>query len=56
MRAHNHGMVTQPSIEFDGLEFIVNGLQFHMSGEWTVSVDLSYENLVERKTLAVMVR
>jgi hypothetical protein len=43
MPAHNHGMPTQPSVTqyLGGGDYRVEGIRFHMAGDWEITVTIS---------------
>jgi hypothetical protein len=42
MPAHDHGLPTAPRItrELGGGDYLLEGLRFHMNGEWRITVDV----------------
>ncbi|TNE92677.1 MAG: hypothetical protein EP330_00765 [Deltaproteobacteria bacterium] len=52
MPSHNHGMNTEPVVtEVGGGAFRVDGMQFHMTGDWRVTVAIDDGNTYERAFL-----
>lgn len=42
MPAHGHGMNTAPEVTANGDgSFVVDGMQFHMAGEWEITFDVT---------------
>lgn len=43
MPVHNHGMPTQPRMtrELGGGRYLVEGMRFHMRGEWIVEMRIT---------------
>lgn len=48
MPEHQHGMATEPKLRRSGNSFVVEGLQFHMSGWWELYVDITVGGVTER--------
>jgi hypothetical protein len=49
MPAHRHGMNTRPVVERTGPgRFVVDGMLFHMSGEWELYFDVTRNGVTER--------
>jgi hypothetical protein len=42
MPAHDHGLPTAPRVtrELGGGDYLLDGLRFHMNGEWQITVDV----------------
>lgn len=56
MPAHQHGMNTQPELVPQGEhKFRVDGMLFHMAGEWVIMVDVTSAGKTERVSFAVQV-
>jgi hypothetical protein len=56
MPAHQHGMNTQPEISAKGdLRYQVDGMLFHMAGEWVITVDVTRDGKTERASFPVQV-
>jgi hypothetical protein len=56
MPAHRHGMNTKPEIVHEGGQsYRVNGMLFHMAGEWSITVVISVGKTEERAAFPVLV-
>lgn len=56
MPAHQHGMNTKPEVsEIDGGGYRVEGMLFHMAGDWVISVDVTRNKKTERAAFPVSV-
>ena len=56
MPAHQHGMNTQPELSEKGdSTYQVDGMLFHMSGEWVIMVDVTRAGRTERASFPVQV-
>jgi hypothetical protein len=56
MPDHNHGMNTLPEVSETGPgAFDVEGLLFHMPGDWEIRIDVSREGETERAVFPVQV-
>ena len=56
MPAHRHGMNTQPEITEEGNHrYRVDGMVFHMAGDWVITVDIARGNESERASFPVFV-
>jgi hypothetical protein len=54
MPAHRHGMHTQPEVvPLGGPNYRVDGMLFHMSGEWVVTVDVTSSGKTERANFPI---
>ena len=52
MPQHRHGMVTRSTVKVVKTgEYLIEGLKFHMAGEWKISIDLKYRE--ERLQVAI---
>ena len=56
MPAHQHGMNTKPELtdKGDG-KYKVDGMLFHMSGDWVIFVDVTRGEATERASFPVLV-
>lgn len=55
MPFHGHGMNTQPELVADGEnKYRVDGMLFHMDGEWEITVDVQRDEAKERATFQVL--
>ena len=56
MPAHRHGMNTKPELVEKGEQrFQVDGMLFHMSGDWVITVEVTGERVTERALFPVLV-
>ena len=56
MPAHRHGMNTKPELFEQGdLSYRVEGMLFHMKGDWVISVEVSGDGSTERAEFPVLV-
>lgn len=56
MPAHRHGMNTKPEITNEGnLNYRVDGMLFHMAGEWVITVDITQGETTERTSFPVFI-
>jgi hypothetical protein len=56
MPAHRHGMNTKPELVEQGEgRYQVDGMLFHMAGEWVITVDVGSGEASERVTFPVLV-
>lgn len=56
MPDHGHGMNTLPEVEATGAgTFRVEGLLFHMPGDWEIHIDVTRDETTERATFPVHV-
>lgn len=56
MPAHRHGMNTKPEVSpLGGSRFRVEGMLFHMIGDWVITVDVSRGSSTDRATFPVSV-
>lgn len=56
MPAHQHGMNTKPEIFAKGAaKYRVEGMVFHMSGDWVITVDVTQGSKTERASFPVSV-
>lgn len=56
MPAHQHGMNTKPEIFASGAtKYRVEGMVFHMSGDWVITVDVTRGGKTERASFPVSV-
>jgi hypothetical protein len=56
MPAHRHGMNTKPELFDQGdLSYRVEGMLFHMKGDWVISVEVSGDGSTERAEFPVLV-
>ncbi|MGK0185873.1 MAG: hypothetical protein ACI9R3_001656 [Verrucomicrobiales bacterium] len=56
MPAHQHGMNTKPEIFPAGdSQYRVEGMAFHMSGDWVITVDVTREGTTERASIPISV-
>jgi hypothetical protein len=57
MPQHLHGFVTQPRVTgiLDDGEHVIEGMKFHMSGEWTINLEVVAQNLVDSAVVGVVV-
>ncbi len=57
MPAHRHGFVTRPRVtrNLGGGEFLVEGVKFHMPGEWVIQVTVTHRAGSEQVTLPLVV-
>lgn len=56
MPAHRHGMNTLPELIDKGdSRFQVEGMLFHMSGEWVIMVDVTSDGKTERASFPVQI-
>ncbi len=56
MPAHRHGMHTKPEVTGEGENrYKVDGMLFHMKGEWVIMVDVTGEEVTERATFPVLI-
>jgi len=56
MPAHGHGMNTQPEV-VAGKEgdYRVDGMLFHMAGEWVITVEVGSQGKMERASFPVQI-
>ncbi|NNC87454.1 MAG: hypothetical protein HKN82_03215 [Akkermansiaceae bacterium] len=56
MPAHRHGMNTQPEVAGkEAGRYQVDGMLFHMAGEWVIMVDVTRDGKTERASVPVNV-
>ncbi len=56
MPAHRHGMNTKPVIADQGNgKYKVDGMLFHMAGDWVIFVDVTRGEVTERASFPVLV-
>ena len=56
MPAHRHGMNTKPEITAEGPDhYRIDGMVFHMAGDWVITVDVVREGTTERASFPVSV-
>jgi len=56
MPAHGHGMNTKPELADAGVgKYKVDGMLFHMAGEWMIFIDVSRGEVTERASFPVLV-
>ena len=56
MPAHRHGMNTQPVVsKKEAADYQVDGMLFHMGGDWVITVDVENAGKTERATFPVSV-
>jgi hypothetical protein len=56
MPAHRHGMNTRPEVtKEDDLRYRVDGMLFHMAGEWVITVDVTQGTESEHASFPVLV-
>lgn len=56
MPAHQHGMNTQPElVPLGDHKYRVDGMLFHMAGEWVIMVDVTNDGTTERASFPVLV-
>ena len=55
MPLHAHGTVTTPGVRPVGDGFLVEGVVFHMPGNWELYFDIHFENKQERASYALEV-
>ncbi|MEM1009573.1 MAG: hypothetical protein AAGJ35_11275 [Myxococcota bacterium] len=53
MPEHQHGMKQQPKITAQQEGFLVEGMLFHMPGEWVIHVDIKSAEKTERVSFTV---
>jgi hypothetical protein len=52
MPSHGHGMNTEPEIkQLSSGEFLVDGLLFHMGGDWELYIDVMEDGIPDRATI-----
>lgn len=55
MPAHGHGMNTKPELVDKGeLKYQVDGMLFHMAGEWVIFIDVTRGETTERASFPVL--
>lgn len=50
MPAHNHGMNTQPSVKLLKNGFRIDGILYHMIGEWRNQIEITYQKFQTNDT------
>jgi hypothetical protein len=57
MPAHDHGFVTRPRVtrNLGGGEFLVEGVKFHMPGDWVLQITVASRGGAERATLPLAI-
>ena len=56
MPAHSHGMNTKPeTVKLAPGKYRIDGMLFHMAGEWVVMVDVTRDGKTERASFPVQV-
>lgn len=57
MPAHGHGFVTQPRVtrNLGGGEFLVEGVKFHMPGDWVIQVSVTSRDSSDQVTLPLVI-
>jgi hypothetical protein len=56
MPAHRHGMHTQPEVTAYGKnKYRVDGMLFHMSGDWVITVEVGANGTTEQANIPVLI-
>jgi len=57
MPSHGHGFVTRPRItrNLGGGEFLVEGVKFHMPGDWVLQITVTSRGATDRVSLPLRV-
>ncbi len=57
MPSHGHGFVTAPRVtkNLGGGEFLVEGVKFHMAGEWVIEITVTGRASADRVTLPLTI-
>jgi hypothetical protein len=55
MPAHNHGLPTRPRVtaELGGGDYKLNGMRFHMAGEWEVTLVITADGVTDNVVIAL---
>lgn len=57
MPAHRHGMNTRPEVvEIGKLRYQVEGMLFHMKGDWVITVEVREGDITEQATFPVFIK
>lgn len=56
MPAHNHGLPTRPQVTPGGQpgDYLIEGLRFHMAGQWLVKVAISAAGVTDSVTIELL--
>ena len=57
MPAHNHGLPTRPRVttELGGGDYRLDGMRFHMAGEWEISISIDDDGKTDEVVVAITI-
>ena len=57
MPAHNHGLPTRPRVttELGGGDYRLDGMRFHMAGEWEISISIDDDGKTDEVVVAIAI-